>query len=63
MFLKKDEIFKAMTLKKETVTLEDGEIIVSEIGAADLMDLYTRKSLHNEDGDIIMAKFTPALWP
>lgn len=36
-------------------------MILSEIGAKDLMDLYTRKELQNESGDIVMSKFIPAL--
>jgi hypothetical protein len=61
MILNREDLLKKLELKKETVTLDDGEVIVSELGASDLMDLYTRKELHNEAGDIIMAKFTPAL--
>jgi hypothetical protein len=61
MTLDRDALLKTMELKKETIEIEGGEAIISEIGASDLIDLYTRKELHDDDGNIIMAKFTPAL--
>jgi len=61
MILDRDSLLQAMELKKENVTIGDGEVIVSEIGASDMIDLYTRKDLHDENGDMIISKFTPAL--
>ena len=61
MVLNREELLKTLELKKETVVLDGGDVIVSEVCAADMMDLYTRKDLQNEAGDITMAKFTPAL--
>jgi hypothetical protein len=61
MTLNRESLLKSMELKKETLEIEGGTVIVSEIGATDLIDLYTRKELHDADGNIIMAKFTPAL--
>jgi hypothetical protein len=59
--LNRDALFKLMELKKEIVELGDGEVIISEIGATAMIDLYTRKELHDADGNFIMGKFTPAL--
>jgi hypothetical protein len=61
MFLDRNALLEAMKLKTETVAIDDGEVILSEIGAKDLMDLYTRKDLQDEKGGIVMSKFVPAL--
>jgi hypothetical protein len=61
MSLDRNALLELMKLKQETVAVEGGEVILSEIGAKDLMDLYNQKELQNESGDIVMSKFIPAL--
>lgn len=61
MILNKEELLGKMAPKKETVEIEGGEVIVSEIGATALIELYTRKELQDSEGNWIMSKFTPAL--
>lgn len=61
MILNREALLVKMELKKETVTLGEDEVIVTEIGAKDLIELYTRKELQDDDGNIVMGKFTPAL--
>jgi hypothetical protein len=61
MILDKNAFLESMKLKQETVTIEGGEVVLSELGATDMMNLYTRKELQNENGDIVMSKFIPAL--
>lgn len=61
MLFSRDEILKAIEAKKETVSLDDGEVIIREIGAADLYGLYQREDIKDDKGEIDMVKFTPAL--
>lgn len=61
MALDRNSLINLLALKKETVTLPEGEVIVSEIGAADYIRLWTDPANQGEDGKADMAKFTPAL--
>lgn len=60
--LNKAELLNEMRLKTEIVELDGGEVMVSEIGAADYIRLWSENQLAGAtDGSIDMAKFTPAL--
>lgn len=58
--LNKAELLNAMRLKTEVVKIEGGEVVVSEMGAADYIQLWSTAP-HKEDGTIDMSKFTPML--
>ena len=61
MALNREELLGELKLKTEVVTLDDGsEVIVSEIGATDYINLWTSEAYSTED-KVDMAKFTPAL--
>lgn len=61
MSMNKAELLNELRLKTELVKLDDGkEVIVSEVGAADYIKLWTNHN-YQTDGNIDMAKFTPAL--
>lgn len=61
MALDKAGILNCIRLKTELVKIdEENEVIVSEIGAADYIKLWTDEA-NRTDGEIDMAKFTPAL--
>jgi hypothetical protein len=68
------EILKEGALKTESVKLDSGEIIVSQIGGADYIALWTDPQNQKETGEIVvkngveekvltvdMSRFTPAL--
>lgn len=63
--LNREELFEEGALKTEVVTLKKGDVIVSQIGAADYITLWSdpKNQKKDETGkDIIdMARFTPAL--
>jgi hypothetical protein len=61
--MNKAEILEEMELKTETVKLGKGEMIVSEIGAADYIRLWTKPDFRMDDDPdrVDMSKFTPAL--
>lgn len=59
--LNKAEIFGELELATETVQLKNGTVIVSEIGAADYIKIWTDPANKNEDGILDMSRFTPAL--
>lgn len=60
MALDRNSILSAGRLKTETVALENGDVIVSEIGGADYIKLWSDPA--NREGDSInMSRFTPAL--
>lgn len=60
--LSKGELLQAMALKTERIELSPGrEVIVSEIGAGDLMALYSNPDYQDADGAINMVKLMPAL--
>ena len=74
MALDRTALLKAMHLKTETVEIEGGEVIVSEIGAADYIKLWSDPKNQKATGEkvikdgkeedvmvIDMSKFTPAL--
>jgi len=74
MALDRTALLKAMQLKTETVEIEGGEVIVSEIGAADYIKLWSDPKNQKATGEkvikdgkeedvmvIDMSKFTPAL--
>jgi len=74
MALDRSSLLNAMKLKTETVEIEGGEVIVSEIGAADYIKLWSDPKNQKDTGEkvlkegkeeavmvIDMAKFTPAL--
>lgn len=56
--LNREELLNAMRLKTERVKIAGGEVIVSEIGAADYIKLWTE---YQVDGKVDMTTFTPAL--
>jgi len=61
MPLNKAEILNEMRLKTELVEISKGkEVIVSEIGAADYIKLWTSTS-GDKDGHVDMAEFSPKL--
>ena len=60
MVLDKSAILSALKLKTEEIEINGGSIIVSEIGAADYIKLWTDPA-NQTDGEIDMVKFTPAL--
>lgn len=60
MVLDKSALLSALKLKTEEVEIDGGTVIVSEIGAADYIKLWTDPS-NQTDGEIDMVKFTPAL--
>lgn len=59
--LNKTEIFEELELVTERVPLKKGAVIVSEIGAADYIALWTDPGNKDAEGNVDMAKFTPAL--
>lgn len=59
--LDRNALLAAMELKREEVEIAGGTVLVSEIGATDLINLYTREDLLDGEKKIDMAKFTPAL--
>lgn len=61
MILNREELLKEIAPAKETVSLGNGEVIITDIGASALMELYTRKDVQKDDGTYDMTKFTPAL--
>jgi len=74
MVLNKAEIFTEGKLKSEPVVLESGEVIVSQIGGADYIKLWSDPKNQKETGEIVirngveekvttvdMSRFTPAL--
>jgi hypothetical protein len=60
MVLDREALLQAMELKTERVQIGDGEVIITEIGAADYIALYSDPALQT-DGAVDMAKFSPAL--
>lgn len=60
MLLDKSAILSALKLKTESIELGSGTVIVSEIGASDYIELWTNPA-YQTDGEVDMAKFTPAL--
>jgi hypothetical protein len=60
MLLNREMLFQKLKLKTETVNLDDDEIIVSEISATDLINIYSREDLKKGD-TIDPAKFYPVL--
>lgn len=61
MFLNRADLLKTLEPKKETVEIDGGDVIITEIGASDLIGLYSNEDFLNESGSLIMNKFTPAL--
>ena len=72
--LNKLEILSEGSLKTEAVVLNSGEVIVSQIGGADYINLYTdpknqkktgnkvlRNGIEEDETELDMARFTPAL--
>ena len=63
--LTRDQMFEEGALKTEVVTLKNGDAIVSQIGGADYIALWSdpKNQKKDENGkDVIdMARFTPAL--
>ena len=60
MSLNRDMLLNTMKLKTEEVELGAGTVIVSEIGAADYIKLWSDPK-NQKDGTIDMSRFTPAL--
>jgi hypothetical protein len=59
--LDKAGILKAMELKRETVTVEGGEIILTEIPADEYMEIYTSDAAKDANGEFDGTKFTALL--
>lgn len=59
--LQKLDIIMLGRLKTETLAVDGGEIIVSEMGAVDSFALFTDRKYQDKDGVIVMAAFAPAL--
>ena len=53
MFLNKDQIFGELELEKEIVTLKNGDVIVSQIGSQDFIDMWDRLTAENNGDDNI----------
>lgn len=61
MILDKIAILEEMKLKTETVPFNAGDVIVSEIGAEDYIKLWLDLRYQDDNGNMDMAKLTPAL--
>ena len=62
--LQKLDILSARDRKQETVDVPEwgGEVIVSELGAADYIALWSNPAYRSDDGaKVLMSKFSPAL--
>jgi hypothetical protein len=63
--LTRDQMFEEGALQTERVLLKKGEVIVSQIGAADYINLWSDPKNQKKDVDgkevINMSRFTPAL--
>lgn len=59
--LNKAALMQVLEPKTEKVKLGKGEVIVSEIGAADYIRIWTDEAYQDKDGNTDMTKFTPAL--
>ncbi len=60
-FLTKEQMLVEMTLKKETVELATGSVIVSEASAEDYMKAYSSDLSKDENGEFSGVKFTSLL--
>lgn len=61
MILDKAAIIKAMKLKTETIKIDGGEVIISEVTALEYMDAYTSDLAKDEKGEFDGTKFTSLL--
>jgi len=61
MLLNREEFFEETALQTERVPVGKGEIIVSEIGATDYLELYSKYKCRDEDGNVDSVKFTNVL--
>ena len=59
--LKKLDILSMGRLKTARVTVDGGEIIISELAAADSYSLFADKANQDEKGNLKMATFGPSL--
>lgn len=59
--LDKKSLLKALELKKETVVIEGGEVIVTEITATEYMDVYESPGAKNDKGEFDGVKFSALL--
>lgn len=61
MILNRTELLNELQLKTEVVELSEGkEVIVSEIGASDMIDLWEATEI-KKDGSVDVAQFGPLL--
>lgn len=61
MILNRDQVLKALELKTEKISLGEGEVIVTELSASDFTDLYSSPAVQDDQGNVDIKKFTPAL--
>jgi hypothetical protein len=61
MALDKAGILKAIALKTETVAIEGGEVLVTEITAKEYMDIYNSPESKGDDGEFDGTRFTSLL--
>jgi hypothetical protein len=61
MILNKDQLIQKLKLKTKVVKIGDDEVIISELGANDFIELYKRKDLKTEKDDLDITKFNAAL--
>lgn len=59
--LTREELLKVIEPKQETVGIGGGQVVVRELRATELQDLFKQDGIKGEGDEIIMAKFTPAL--
>ena len=59
--LKKLDILSMGRLKTTTITVDGGDIIISELAAADSYSLFADKANQDDSGNLQMSTFGPAL--
>ena len=59
--LKKLDLLSMGRLKTTTITVDGGDIIISELGATDSSSLFADPSNRDDKGDLKMSNFGPAL--
>jgi hypothetical protein len=61
MALDKQGILDALKLKTKTVTLDNGEAIITEISATEYMEVFNSDAAKDEQGEFDGTKFTALL--
>lgn len=59
--LGKAAILKAMALKKETVEVEDGQILLTEVSASEYMEVFNSDAAKDDKGEFDGTRFTSLL--